>query len=96
MSLRPGKYRETGASRSSFRSSTSIIAATLVTGLVIDAIQKITSGFIGIVLLLSYCAPENLLPSGTRAYLRATATTADYLVCTIRAVPSRDSTLSII
>ena len=43
-----GRYRETGAARSSLPSSTSIMAATLVTGLVIDAIQKIASGFSGI------------------------------------------------
>jgi hypothetical protein len=36
-----GKYRETAASSSIFLSSMTVIAATLVTGLVIDAIQKI-------------------------------------------------------
>jgi hypothetical protein len=47
-----------------------------VTRLVIDASRKIASGFIGIVSLLFYSDPENLLPSRTRACLWATATTA--------------------
>jgi hypothetical protein len=53
ISLSSGKYFETGASSSSLPSSTNTIAATLVTGLVMDAIQKIESGFIGVVLARS-------------------------------------------
>ncbi len=48
MSATAGMYLLTGSVSASLPSSTSIIAATLVTGLVIEAIQKIASGFSGI------------------------------------------------
>jgi hypothetical protein len=48
MSATSGRYLLTGSVSASLPSSTSIIAATLVTGLVIEAIQKIASGFSGI------------------------------------------------
>jgi len=67
-----GKYRETAASRSSFPSSTRVIAATLVTGLVIDAIQKIVSEL----LKLLYCDPESLLLQVRGFPFRAIATMA--------------------
>ena len=53
MSSSSGRYRATGASRSSLPSSTRIMAATLVTGLDIEAIQKMEFVFIGIVLARS-------------------------------------------
>ena len=43
--LKDGMYRETGSERPSRPSSTSIIAATLVTALDIDAMRKIVSVF---------------------------------------------------
>jgi len=49
-----GRYFATGALRSSLPSSTSIMAATLVIGLVIDAIQKIESVVMGMVLARSW------------------------------------------
>src|SRR5215467_9663362 len=49
ISFSSGRYWWTGAARSSLPSSTSIMAATLVTGFVIDAIQKIASGASGMV-----------------------------------------------
>ncbi len=48
MSATSGMYLLTGSVSASLPSSTSIIAATLVTGLVIEAIQKIASGLSGI------------------------------------------------
>ena len=53
VSAKAGMYLETGSARVSLPSSTRIIAATEVNGLVIEAMRKIVSVFIGALVSLS-------------------------------------------
>ena len=59
MSLNSGRYFETGSLSRNHPSSYSIITATLVMGLLMEAIRKIVSGFIGTFISLS-CMPTLL------------------------------------
>ena len=53
MSAKAGMYLDTGSARESLPSSIRIMAATVVIGLVIEAMRKIASVFIGALASLS-------------------------------------------